>query len=164
MKKWMLVLWAVFITVYAAGLTVLHFSNPYPLVQIPDKGHRLFSFPNQEVHDLFVGVLNESGLRPYGTFQAGGINQTLLEDGITVLAYGGTIKKPAISVPVSDPVGMATTMSLSLSLRGMGSEIFIPGPEIQNKLVVLELSWSPVDIVYRLQGRDMGNPHWIKKY
>ena len=71
--------WATVATIVAAVLFMLHFDNPFPLFQVPDKGHQILGVPEQ-YRVTVVRALGIGGLQPYGTFLAG-IKQTLMDDG-----------------------------------------------------------------------------------
>lgn len=160
--KILLLAWALAATCATIALSVFHFANPYPLVQIPDRGHRLFAAPDQKTHDLMVEVISRAGLKPYRTFKAG-VHQTLLRDGFTVIAYGENFEKNAISLPVENPLLEARSGQSFLAQKGMTAIISIPSKELGEKLVLLQtsLAW---DIVYRLPGRKMPMPQWEKKW
>ncbi|KKW19949.1 MAG: hypothetical protein UY63_C0004G0034 [Parcubacteria group bacterium GW2011_GWA2_51_10] len=153
-------LWAAIATVIAAALTVLHFDNPYPLVQVPDRGHRLYAVPAAQ-HALVVDILKRSGLRPFGTFTAG-IRQTLFEDGMTVIASGAGVEKAAISLPVENPQKKAEEMKkVVLAEFGIETQLWTPpDPELKDKLVVLKSANLPLDFAYRLPGNKMPWPKW----
>lgn len=149
-------------TLVAIGLWVLHFRNPYPLIQIPDRGHRLFALPDKRTHDLLLEVLWMAGAPAYGTFFAG-VNQTLMMDGFTVLAYGEGIHQPAISIPVENPWKSAAAAQDFLSDQGVHTSLMYPSEELGDKLVLLRLPFG-WDIVFRLNGKDMPPPQWIAKF
>lgn len=162
MKNKLLFVWAVMATVVATALGVLHFGNPYPLIQIPDRGHRLYSVPDERTHNLLLEVFRMAGAQPYGTFTAG-VHHTLMMDGFTVLAYGEGIQGAAISFPVAHPRAAAEAAHEFLSERGITASIFVPSMELGDKLVVLRLPFG-WDVTYRLQGRNMPQPAWERKY
>lgn len=157
----LIALWAVVATIVATALGVLHFANPYPLVQVPDRGHRLYAVPDQKTHDLMLSVFKMVGAEPYGTFNAG-VHQTLMQDGFTVLAYGESVSA-AISFPTKNPLAAARTAQQFLAGNGVSASVMIPSPELGDKLVVLRLPFG-WDIAYRLEGKDMPQPVWEKKY
>ncbi|MBU6388333.1 hypothetical protein KGQ72_00405 [Patescibacteria group bacterium] len=158
----LVLIWAIATTAIAAALGILHFANPYPLIQIPDKGHRLYATPDERTNDLMVHVFSMAGIKPYGTFTAGP-HQTLMRDGVTVLAYGEGIKGAGISFPVDDPMAAATSARKFLAQNGVQSSIMMPSKELGDKLVVLQLPFG-WDIAYRLPGKDMPPPVWERKY
>ena len=151
--------WASFATLVALVLGILHFCNPYPLVQIPDRGHRLYAVP-QAWHETIVELLQRSGMSPYGTFNFG-VRQTLFTDGFTVIASGEHLQGAAISIPVDDPEGMAKDMCAWLQEKGIQASVFHLDKALEGKLVVLrlpqEFGW---EIAYRLTGRKMPHLEW----
>jgi len=149
-------------TVATIVLWILHFANPYPLIQIPDRGHRLFAVPDEPTHDLVLQVFCMAGAKPYGSFMAG-VRQTLLSDGYTVLAFGEGIKDAALSFPVADPPNAAKEAQAFLATNGIETSIIRPSPELGDKLVVLQLPFG-WDIAYRLPGKDMPRLVWERKY
>jgi len=158
----LVVIWAALATLVATVLGVLHFANPYPLIQIPDRGHRLYAVPDKRTHDAVLEVFKMAGASPYGTFLAGP-HQTLMQDGFTVLAWSKGLEKPAISFPVKNPTAAAKAAQAFLAENGMASSILMPSKELVNKLVVLQLPFG-WDIAYRLPGKDMPPPVWELKY
>lgn len=163
METVLLVVWAVVATIIAFALFVLHFANPYPLVQIPDRGHRLYAVPDRNTHDAMVCVFEDAGMKPYGRFNAGA-HQTLMRDGFTVIAYGESISKPAISFPVKNPTVSAKLAQRILTQWGITSSTMMPSPELGGRLVVLQLPHLGWDIAYRLHGKDMPAVEWEWKY
>jgi hypothetical protein len=154
-------IWAVISTAVAAGLCIFHFANPYPLLQIPDWGHRLFAVPGKQEEELILHLFRQAGLAPFGTFTAG-VRQTLLRDGLTVIALGEGLQKAAVSPPCNDPVAEAQRGRALLAAGGVETEIWTPPEtELAGSLVVLKLpaafGW---DVAYRLPGRDMPRPKW----
>ena len=155
-------IWAIVATAVATALGVLHFANPYPLIQIPDRGHRLYATPDEHTNNTMAHVFVMAGLRPYGTFTAGP-HQMLMRDGFTVLAYGGGIKGAGISFPVDDPMAAAKAAQAFLAENEVKSSIATPSKELGDKLVVLQLPFG-WDIAYRLPGKDMPPPVWELKF
>jgi hypothetical protein len=150
----------VLLAVYAAALTILHFANPCPLIQIPDRGHRLFVVPADK-HDIIARGLNNAGLRRYRTFNAGGIRQTLMADGYTVIASGPTITGGAVSLVSKDPSESAAGLQLYLRAYGIETDIRRP-PDLDGKLVVvaLPLGFGLSEVAFRLPGAKMPSPNW----
>ena len=155
-------IWAVVATVAFVALAVLHFRNPYPLIQIPDHGHRLFVAPAGQ-HETAVELLRRSGMEPYGTFNAG-VCQTLFRDGFTVIASGADMQKAAISIPVNNPEATAQSMRHWLAGRNIAATVFHPpvDKELKGKLAVLQIPSFGWEVAYRLTGRKMPSPKWEK--
>ncbi len=151
--------WASVATIIALGLGILHFANPYPLIQIPDRGHRVFLASSKEAHRAVLEVLEvTAGVGSYGTFFAG-VHQTLMRDGFTVIAWG-TAERSAISYPVENPLSAATRAAKIFKQLGIEVTITQPSPEQGEKLILVALPTVGFDIVYRLQGKDMPRPKW----
>ena len=153
-------IWAIIATTVSLCLAIWHCANPYPLIQFPDWGHRLYAVPSEH-HAVMLELLRQSGLEPFGTFTAG-VRQTLFRDGFTVIASGQGLQKAAMSLPCSDPLMQAQRAQAVLSRNGIETEIWTP-PEkdIEGKLVVVKLPTSfGWDIAYRLPGKDMPSPKW----
>lgn len=151
--------WAVLATAVAAALGVLHFANPYPLVQIPDNGHRLYFVPAQH-RDAAIALLKLSGMDPFGTYTAG-VRQTLFDDGVTVIATATDAQRAGISRVTHEPRGMAQIAKNMLHDAGIESTIRIPPePELRDKLVVLKIPAFGWDIAYRVPGHKMPWPVW----
>lgn len=151
-------MWAVTATAIAAALGILHFANPYPLVQVPDRGHRLYFVPENQ-RETVLAVLALAGVSPFGTFNAG-VKQTLMRDGFTVLASGPVSAKAALSLPVDDPRATAEQAHVILETNGVRSAVEQPDPQLAGKLVVvhmLDIGW---DLAFRLPGYEMPAPKW----
>ena len=159
-----LALYAAITTLALVALGVFHFNNPFPLIQIPDYGHRIFRVLNQERHDLLVKILASAGLYPYGTFKTGEVRQTLLKDGVTVIMQSGPDLKDAISLPVKDPFAQAKMTFAALSSAGCASEIICPDPKLGSKLVVVKTPVGMPDFAYRLPGHKMPRIKWEKRF
>lgn len=159
-----ILIWAVLATIAALALLILHFANPYPLIQIPDRGHRIYALPDPHATAVMTEILAMTGLQPFGIFVAGGIYQTMMRDGNTVLAYGDGLRN-AISLPVSNPTVAAMEARDELARKGVMGTIFIPPGKHMGTIVVLKLpqefGW---DIAYRLPGHRMPKPRWTKKF
>lgn len=143
-------IWAIIATAVAAALAILHFANPYPLMQIPEKGHRHLQ-TTSEYHDAVVEILRLSGARPWRTFRLYGVRQTLFDDGITVVSSGDGVRPGgAASFTAKDTLRAALRAKTFLLGRGIESEIWAPG----ETLAVVRLSVGG-EIAYTLPGREM---------
>jgi hypothetical protein len=152
--------WALAATILTVAMAFLHFANPYPFIQIPDRGHRLYAVPADR-HALMVEVFRQAGLGSFGTFTTAGARQTLLEDGFTVIASGKTLQMAAVSLPCKDPLSAARSAQALLNENGIETQIWTPPEkELEGRLVVLKLPSFGWDIAYRLQGKDMPWPKW----
>ena len=151
-------IYAICVSVAVVALAILHFWNPYPLIQIPDRGHRLFAVP-KDLHMDIVQLLKIAGCKPFGTFTAG-VRQTLFRDGFTVIASGEAIQSAAISLPVNDPQHQALFAAEFLRRRGVAAVLWQPPEEnLRGRLFVLKLPFG-WDLAYRLAGSNMPLPKW----
>jgi len=153
-------LWASLTTFLSVALAVLHFAHPWPLYQIPDRGHRILPVPEQH-RVAVVGALVVGGLKPYGTFTAG-LKQTLMWDGFTVVASGKGVQSCAISLPVDNPAAAAKRAQGVLLRHGIKTTAFEP-PDLKGKLTVVQLPFG-LDIAYRLPGSRMGGVEWQRRW
>lgn len=146
------------ITVAFLAVSVLHFANPNPLIQIPDRGHRIFTVPEQ-YRSVTLSVLGHFYERPWGTFTAG-TKQTLLSDGFTVIASGKDMQSAALSIPVDNPEVAAAQVRAMYRAAGVRTTVWEPPEaELQGKLVVVQLPFG-WDIALRLPGQNMPYPKW----
>lgn len=153
-----LVVWATFATIGFGVMLLWNFAHPYPLIQIPEFGHRLFGVP-KEYHDAMVRQLQRDGLEPFGTFTAG-VRQTLFRDGMTVIASGNGMQTSAISLPTENPAQSAQAARSYLLSQGIETILWEPNdPEFKGKICVVILPWG-FGIAYRLPGRKMPLPKW----
>jgi len=152
--------WAWMATLAAGALALIHFAHPWPLYQIPDRGHRIIAVPERH-RVAVVEALRVAGLAPYGTFTAG-VKQTLMWDGLTVVASGQGLGSCAISLPVGDPTTAAKHAQQIFLRHDIKSTAFEP-PGLEGKLTVVKLPFG-LDIAYRVHGSKMPSPEWQDKW
>lgn len=127
MKKWILV-WAILSTLWAVGVTAMHFRNPLPF---PDHGHRTYGVPDEKARQAVVHVLEEvTPLKERFTFDSGATHQTLMWDGFTVIHYldsdiqqSKKLTGNGLSVPVDDPLASAHRAIQILNQEGYQASI-----------------------------------------
>lgn len=155
-------IWAVIATAATIALGILHFANPYPLIQVPDRGHRLYFVPASERATAVKLLAHFSDLKPFGTFTAG-VRQTLFSDGVTVVATAMDTSRAGISTVTAKPSEQAEKARIFLRSRGVDAIIWNPPErELEGKLVVLKIPSFGWDLAFRIPGQQMPWPRWEK--
>src|SRR5260370_37592381 len=92
---------------WACAVTALLIRNPLPF---PDRGHRLFSVPDDRARQTVTTLLTRAGLKPRLRFRIGPSDQTVFSDNATVIhcftATSGA-NGNGMSLVVSEPTAAA---------------------------------------------------------
>lgn len=134
--------------------------NKIPLI---DYGHRCFGVPSEEVAGFLLKILAPFGLKENFTFSPAGTNQTLLNDGSTVLIwFEETVTREKLppngfSVVSKNPIRDADIAAEFLEQMGYSSKVHLLMPHKTNNIAIVEseafLGWV---LVFRLHSFKMG--------
>lgn len=142
------------------GLFTQLIRNKIPVL---DYGHRCFGVPSEATARLLLQILEPFGLKENFTFSPANTNQTLLNDGSTVLIwFEETVTREKLppngfSVVSKNPIRDADIAAEFLEQMGYSSKVHLLMPHKTNNIAIVEseafLGWV---LVFRLHSFKMG--------